>query len=202
MSEASPWDQITVPTEDYNVLRLAARMAVPVSGQGMLRDIAFSLELDGDHSLEFRKNQVPVKGLEVDLRAEKGGQRLVLTLEKQADRDLFEALCRTMARALENASNAASSLAIALSHLRRWKTFMSGRSQHLSAEDVRGLFAELTFLIELIGVMGASHRRVERPGKITSGFHTRQHSGRDQISVGNREEHCPNIFGRPIGISQ
>ncbi|MBP2568181.1 hypothetical protein J2766_004792 [Agrobacterium tumefaciens] len=158
MSEASPWDQITVPTEDYNVLRLAARMAVPCF---WARDVAghclFIMELDGDHSLEFRKNQVPVKGLEVDLRTEKGGQRLVLTLEKQADRDLFEALCRTLARALENASNAASSLAIALSHLRRWKTFMSGRSQHLSAEDVRGLFAELTFLIELIGVMGASH---------------------------------------------
>jgi len=81
---------------------------------------------------------------------------MVLTLEKQADRDLFEGLCRTLARALENASDSVSSLAVAMIHLRRWKTFMAGRGQHMSGEQVRGLFAELTFLRELIGHLGTS----------------------------------------------
>ena len=68
----------------------------------------------------------------------------------QVDRDLFEGLCRTLAFALEHATDSASSLAVSLAHIRRWKTFLSGRSQHLSAEDVRGLFAEIVFLTELI----------------------------------------------------
>lgn len=161
MTETSPWDQIAIPTSDYNVLRLAARMTVPCFwAKDPAGRCLFIMELDGDHSAEFRKHQVIVKGLEVDLRTEKSGQRLVLSLEKQADRDLFEALCRTLARALENATNSASSLSIALSHLRRWKTFMSGRAQHLSAEEVRGLFAELAYLIELIACTGAA-RAVE-----------------------------------------
>lgn len=157
MSDTSPWNQIDVPALDFNVLRLAARMAVPCF---WAKDTAgrclFIIELDGDFSAEFRKNQVVVKGLEVDLRTEKAGQRLVLSLERQTDRDLFEALCRALAGALENASNSASSLSIALSHLKRWKAFMSGRAHRLSAEEVRGLYAELTFLIELIHRIGAS----------------------------------------------
>jgi len=158
MSDTSPWDQIAVPAADYNVLRLAARMAVPCFwAKDMAGRCLFIMELDGDHAEEFRRNQVTVKGLDVDLRTEKGGQRLVLSLEKQADRDLFEALCRTLARALENGSSSASSLAITLSHLRRWKTFMSGRAQHLSAEQVQGLFAELAYLTELIGRTGTEH---------------------------------------------
>jgi len=38
---------------------------------------------------------------------------------------------------------------------------MSGRSQHLSAEEVRGLFAELTFLLELIERQPSSAVAVE-----------------------------------------
>lgn len=156
MSEASPWEQIATPAAGYNVLRFTAHMATPCFwAKDAVGRCLFILELDGDHADEFRRNQVTVKGLDVDLRTEKDTPRLVLSLEKQADRDLFEALCRTLARALENAGNSASALSIALSHLRRWKTFLSGRAQHLSAEDVRGLFAELAYLSELIAHMGA-----------------------------------------------
>jgi hypothetical protein len=110
------------------------------------------VELQGNHTDQYRKNAVTVNGIEVDLR---GGnhdeERLVLTLEKQIDRDLFEGLCRTLVTALEHATDSASSLAVALAHIRRWKTFLSGRGgPRLSPEEVRGLFAELTFLLELI----------------------------------------------------
>lgn len=157
MTETSPWADIQTPTSDYNVKRVAGATAVPCYwGRDTSGSCLFIIELEGDHAVEFRRQTVRVNGIDVDLRNEGGQQRLVLTLEKQADRDLFEGLCRTLARALENASDSVSSLAVAMIHLRRWKTFMAGRGQHMSGEQVRGLFAELTFLRELIGHLGTS----------------------------------------------
>lgn len=157
MTEISPWSDIQAPTSDYNVKRVAGPTAVPCYwGRDTSGSSLFIIELEGDHAVEFRKRTVQVHGIAVDLRTGGGQQRLVLTLDKQADRDLFEGLCRTLARALENAGDSVSSLAVAMIHLRRWKTFMSGKGQHMSGEQVRGLFAELTFLRELIGQLGAS----------------------------------------------
>jgi hypothetical protein len=152
MPELSPWDGIGVPGADFNVRQVMGRMVVPCFwGRDSSGACLFIMELYGDHAGQYRKNAVTVNGIDVDLR---GGdafrQRLVLTLEKEVDRDLFEGLCRTLASALERATDSVSSLAVALAHLRRWKTFLSGRGQHLSAEEVRGLFAELTFLLELL----------------------------------------------------
>ncbi len=157
MTETSPWSKIKVPTSDYNVKRAAGATAVPCYwGRDMSGSCLFIVELEGDLAFEFRKQAIRINGIDVDLRNEFGQQRLVLCLDKQADRDLFEGLCRTLAQALENASDSASSLAVAMVHLRRWKTFMAGKGQHMTGEQVRGLFAELTFLHELIGHLGAS----------------------------------------------
>lgn len=152
MSDTSPWDDIAVPAADFNVRQVSGETAVPCFwGRDATGACLFIVELQGDHTEQFRKNMVTVHGIDVDLRGgESGQQRLVLTLEKQVDRDLFEGLCRTLASVLERATDSASSLAVALAHIRRWKAFLSGRSQHLSAEEVRGLVAELIFLLELI----------------------------------------------------
>lgn len=156
MPEPSPWDEIKVPDSDFNVKRIMGNMPVPCFwGRDKSGLCLFIIELEGDHAEVFRRNTVRVNGIEVDLRMDGSRQRLILTLEKQADRDLFEGLGRTLARALESASDSTSSLTVALAHIRRWKTFMSGRSQHLSPEEVRGLFAELLFLQELITQLGA-----------------------------------------------
>lgn len=157
MPEPAPWDDIGVPEAGYHVKLVPGTMAVPCYwGRDASGACLFILELEGNHAAEFRKNTVRVNGIGTDLRTEGGEQRLVLTLEKQADRDLFEGLCRTLAGSLENAGTSAVSLAMALAHLKRWKTFMSGRGQHLSAEEVRGLFAELVFLLELLGYRPAA----------------------------------------------
>ena len=163
MPESSPWDGIAVPGADFNVRQVPGETAVPCFwGRDTTGACLFVVELQGAHTDQFRKNVVTVHGIDVDLRGgEPGQQRLVLTLEKQVDRDLFEGLCRTLASALERATNSASSLAVALAHIRRWKTFLSGRSQHLSAEEVRGLFAELTFLLELIERQASTTAAVE-----------------------------------------
>jgi hypothetical protein len=163
MTDGSTWDGIAVPSADFNVRQVPGETAVPSFwGRDTTGACLFIVELQGDHTDQFRKNVVTVHGIDVDLRGgELGQQRLVLTLEKQVDRDLFEGLCRTLASALERAADSASSLAVALAHIRRWKTFLSGRSQHLSAEEVRGLFAELTFLLELIERQPSSSVAVE-----------------------------------------
>jgi hypothetical protein len=152
MPESSPWDDIAVPGTDFNVRQVAGETAVPCFwGRDTTGACLFIVELRGDHTVQYRKNVVSVHGIDVDLReGEAQRQRLVLTLEKQVDRDLFEGLCQTLASALERPTDSASSLAVALAHIRRWKTFLAGRSQRLSTEDIRGLFAELVFLLELI----------------------------------------------------
>lgn len=163
MPESSPWNDITVPSADYNVRQVPGETAVPCFwGRDTTGGCLFIVELQGDHTDQFRRNVVTVHGIDVDLRGGvPGQQRLVLTLEKQVDRDLFEGLCRTLASTLGRATDSASSLAVALAHIRRWKAFLSGRSQHLSPEEVRGLFAELTFLLELIERQPSSTVAVE-----------------------------------------
>lgn len=163
MPESSPWDEIAVPGTDFNVRQAAVRTAVPCFwGRDASGACLFIVELHGDHTAQYRKNPVAVNGVDVDLRAgDQGQQHLILALERQVDRDLFEGLCHTLALALEHATDSASSLAVSLAHIRRWKTFLSGRSQHLSAEDVRGLFAEIVFLMELIDREVPSNTAVE-----------------------------------------
>lgn len=163
MPDSSPWDGIAVPDADFNVRQVPGEAAVPCFwGRDTAGACLFIVELQGDHSVQYRKNAVTVHGINVDLRGgEPGQQRLVLTLEKQVDRDLFEGLCRTLTSALGRATGSASSLAVALAHIRRWKAFLSGRSQLLSAEEIRGLFAELTFLLELIDRQASTTVAVE-----------------------------------------
>ncbi len=152
MSNTSPWDEIATPSSDFNVRQVAVKTAVPCFwGRDSSGACLFIVELKGDHVAHYRRNVVTVNGVCVDLRTgDQGLQHLVLALERQVDRDLFAGLCRTLAYSLEHATDAASSLAVSLAHIRRWKTFLSGRSQHLSAEEVQGLFAEVIFLMELL----------------------------------------------------
>ena len=163
MTDSSPWDDIAVPGADFNVRQAAVGTAVPCFwGRDAGGACLFIVELQGDHAAEYRKNAVTVNGIDVDLRAgDQGQQHLILTLERQVDRDLFEGLCRTLASSLEHATDSASSLAVSLAHIRRWKTFLSGRSHHLSIEEVRGLFAEIIFLMELIDRQMSSSAAVE-----------------------------------------
>jgi hypothetical protein len=150
MTEASPWDAIAMPGSDYNVRQISSPAPVRCFwGRDTAGCYLFIIELEGEHTAQFRKNVSNVNGIGVDLR-EGGIQRFVLTLERQVDRDLFEGLCRTLIVALQAATDSTSSLAVALAHIKRWKTFLSGKGGQLSGEEIRGLFAELIFLREML----------------------------------------------------
>lgn len=163
MPNTSPWDQISIPNVNFNVRKVIGKTAVPCFwGRDASGAYLFIVELQGDHTAQYKKNMAIVNGINIDLRiGEQGQQRLILTLERKVDRDLFEGFCRTLSSSIEHAVDSASSLAVALAHIHRWKNFLAGQNQHLSAEQIRGLFAELTFLLELIDRKLSSEASVE-----------------------------------------
>jgi hypothetical protein len=151
MTETSPWDDIAVPSSDFNVRQVSNRTPVPCFwGRAVDGSCLFIVELEGNHEDQYLRDRVEVRGIDIDLReGESNRQRLLLTLDRHVDRDLFEGFCRSLAFALEQASDSASALSVAMTHIKRWKAFLSGGSQRLSPEEIRGLFAELAFLLEL-----------------------------------------------------
>ena len=163
MAETSPWDDIAVPDSDFNVRQVSDQTVVPCFwGRNTAGDCLFIVELEGVHGDQFRQHRVTVRGIDVDLRSgELYRQRLLLTLDRHVDRDLFGGFCRSLTSALEQATDSASALSIALTHIRRWKMFLSGGPQRLSADEVRGLFAELAFLLELMDQMYSPKAAVE-----------------------------------------
>lgn len=150
MSRSAPWDAIPTPAADLGVLRVAGTMGVPVFwGRDAGAQCLLIIELDGDHTAQFRRDVVSLHGISVDLWNGDGAgqQRFVLTLARHIDSDLFLGLCETLIGSLREVSDPATALAVALAHLRRWKAFLAGRNARLlSPEEVRGLFGELHVL--------------------------------------------------------
>ena len=149
-NKAMPWDEIRLPVADYNVRLLAGTGSIPLYwGKDTAGHCLFIIELQGDHSEQFRKGNTSVHGISLDLRAFDGNARqgLVLKLEKHVDKDIFLSLCETLVASLYPLTDSGTALAVILTHIQRWKMFMSGRkSRFLSPEEIRGLFGELQFL--------------------------------------------------------
>jgi hypothetical protein len=145
-----PWEAIPTPAADLSVLRVAGTTGVPVFwGRDAGAQCLLIIELDGDHTAQFRRDVVSLHGISVDLRNSDsaGKQRFVLTLARHIDSDLFLGLCETLIGSLREVADPATALAVALAHLRRWKAFLAGRNARLlSPEEVRGLFGELHVL--------------------------------------------------------
>lgn len=150
MTSRLPWDEIGVPVRDYTVRKVAAPGPTPMFwGRDTAAKCLLIIELTGDFTEDFRRGVVEIHGIGVDLREGEvtGQQRLVLSLDRSVDQDLFLGLCQTLINALEpvDASNVA--LAVALAHIRRWRAFLAARkSRRLSDEEVRGLWAELQYM--------------------------------------------------------
>lgn len=150
MTRAVPWDEIQAPDRDYNVRLIGGGGVAPLFwAKDTEGHCLFVIELEGDHTEQFRKNNTSVNGIRVDLRMldASRGQGLVLTLEQHVDKDLFFGLCETLVQSLGETKDSAAALAVALAHLKRWKAFLAGKkTRMLSTEEIRGLFGELQFL--------------------------------------------------------
>ena len=153
MRRSVPWDAIPIPAADLSVLRVGGISGVPIFwGRAPGAQCLLIIELDGDHTGQFRRDVVSLHGIGVDLRNGDiaGQQRFVLTLARHIDSDLFLGLCETLIGSLKQVADPATALAVALAHLKRWKAFLAGRNAKLlSPEEVRGLFSELHILRRL-----------------------------------------------------
>ena len=145
-----PWDEIQLPDVEYNVRLIAETGSIPLYwGKDTTGHCLFIIELQGDHSEQFRKDSTSVHGISLDLRGfdVPARQGLVLKLEKYVDQDIFLSLCETLIASLHPLTDSGKALAVTLTHIKRWKMFMSGRNRRiLSPEEIRGLFGELQFL--------------------------------------------------------
>lgn len=153
MSRSVPWDGIPTPAADFIVVRVAGTSGVPIYwGRDTGAQCLLIVELQGNHAAQFRQDTVTLHGIGVDLRNgdKDGRQRLVLTLARHIDSDLFLGLCETLIGSLRDVADPAAALSVALAHLKRWKAFLAGRNARLlSPEEVRGLFGELHILRKL-----------------------------------------------------
>ncbi len=152
-SSKAPWDEMKTPDSDYTVRYVTSPGDVALCwGKNIQGQCLFIVQLKGEHAEQFRKNAANVtnvNGIEIDLRhlPEPGRQGLILILEKYEDRDLFHGLCQALIKNLKGVASPTAALGITLNHIKRWKAFLAiKRSRVLSAEEVRGLFAELSFL--------------------------------------------------------
>jgi hypothetical protein len=150
MSRTAPWDDIATPEADYNVRLISGGGDIPCFwGRDTQGRNLFVLELRGHHEQQFSKDRPVLLGISIDLRQGEmpGTERLVLTLEKHLDSDLFLGLCETLLASLTPVTNSPTALSVTLNHLKRWKAFLAGRNPRLlSPEEIRGLYAELLLL--------------------------------------------------------
>lgn len=153
MSRTVPWDGIPTPASDFTVVRVADTSGVSIYwGRDVSAQCLLIVELEGDFTAQLRRDTVTLHGIGVDLRQSDtaGVQRLVLTLARHFDSDLFLGLCNTLIDSLRTVTDSAVALAVTIAHLRRWKAFLAGRNaRRLSPEEVRGLFGELHVLCVL-----------------------------------------------------
>ncbi|MFA7478805.1 MAG: PD-(D/E)XK motif protein [Acidimicrobiia bacterium] len=154
MTSATPWEEIDVPSYDYNVRAVRDAGPSPVYwGRNIHGQYLLLVDLDGDYTDTFHRENVAVRGLKIDLRSSEivGHQRLVLTLESKSNVDLFSAFCDSLVSALRSATDSTSTMQLTLGTLRRWRAFLaSGRPDVLSSSEVRGLVCELEVLQQIL----------------------------------------------------
>jgi hypothetical protein len=134
--DSSPWNAIATPKTDYAVRRIAEHTEIPVYwGRDAIGHCLLIVELNGDHAEQFRQGNSRLHGIDVDLRSGEcaGQQRLVFTLARQVDVDLFLSLCQSLIVRLAQVTDSASALSLALTHLKRWKAFLAGKQVSRSA---------------------------------------------------------------------
>lgn len=154
MTEHLPWDDISTPDADFNVRLVADCGPVPLLyGKDSRGRLLALVELGNKCQDAFFRKKPEVKGLDLELRTKPGSanQNMVITLHREADKDLFDYLCRSLFAKLRKARDSRVALEMAFHHLARWQAFMASKNRGLlPVERYRGLWAELFFLAELL----------------------------------------------------
>jgi len=140
------------------------------------------LRVDAEHSLDFYwgkdaegrfllvlrlKNAIqqilkePVfrlAGITGDFRkSDDSGHMLVLTLQDPAQADIFHRLCLDLVESSRNSGDEILAADVIMNRLKRWQAFLSRKNRGLlKPHEVQGMFAEVSFLAELVTGQGFS----------------------------------------------
>lgn len=114
----------------------------------------FTLRLDSESDTKLPLPRL--KNLQLSIRKLNGKPAFVIGLNESAQTEIFETLCRDVEQAGEAGSDLNEAFARSLRRTRRWYHLLrGGKLQGLSIEEQRGLVGELSFLRQLISLLGA-----------------------------------------------
>lgn len=95
-----------------------------------------------------------LKNLDVFYRVVEGRNTFCLALQEANQADIFETLCRDVIDAGEDANSLQGALGRAVRRAMRWHHLMRGGSSGMPVEVQRGLVGELSFLRDLVSLIG------------------------------------------------
>jgi hypothetical protein len=148
-----PWDRIRKPESGYAwVLRKGAGVRRSHFGLSSDGAVCFMIEASSDFSDVVSKAPA-LAGVDVDFKAFGAAVPFGMTFELRhnADRSLFLLLCEDVARVAEASENETQGFLSVVNRLIRWQRLLArDRSRQLSPEEVRGLYAELIVMSELL----------------------------------------------------
>lgn len=153
----NPWTGIEKPASDFNVLRVDPGHRHDFFwGINAKGDYFLLLEVSEQHKEYLEKSLIELKGIRTDLRTIKGGKLFfIVSLRSKEYLDIFYRLCLDLVDSTKQIEEQKTALEIVHSRLKRWRNFLSRGTDHLlTAQEVQGLFAELTFFYDCLKTSG------------------------------------------------
>ncbi|NGX87414.1 PD-(D/E)XK motif protein [Rahnella sp. Lac-M11] len=157
MNELFNWDGIAVPQSNFNVRKLAVKCHHDLFiGKNEFGKKLFVICLKGDQASAFKKYRVTISGLDIDLRQDDDDkQNIIITLDKQTDEDIFSLLINSIIFSINTNLDSSKVVYNVFKSINRWKLFLANRKTHiLTSSQIRGLYAELSFLKALLSKVG------------------------------------------------
>lgn len=156
------WDDISVPASVsvWRALNATDQHRILV-GRNELGQPLLMLELQEDYE-DVVQRLPEMTGITIDYQLFSESERsgVVLTLKAAAEIELFEILCNDLAHSLRGSSTERSALLAFLARLKRWQQLLAlGGARRLTAEEVRGIVAELV-VFEILVDRGRSAAHV------------------------------------------
>ncbi len=154
---SNPWEKISRPESSATFNRIMV-------SDVLLKNLYWSKDSAGQCCLMvffpnnyknyIKKDHLDVGGMDIDyLSTEISNYKtyLVIKLNDPDDLDIFYSFCISLVKKISGIDDYEKQIIITLNHLLRWKNFMAtSKDKSLSANQIQGLFCELTFLEELL----------------------------------------------------
>lgn len=150
LTDYSPWSDINKPVTGYNSKRV---------DPDHHHDFFWGKDVDGNYLLLFKITKelaellenklIDLKGVKTDLTYHESTSEYFfkLCLQNKEDSDIFYRLCLDLIDRTREVLDRKVALEVINTRLKRWKLFLSGKKKYLlTAQEVRGLYAELEFM--------------------------------------------------------